>query len=117
GVDGRTPCSPKSAVRVGSAVLLPGRFHARTDFGLIQRRSCADTGLQQPHSSRRPRLPMHYFPDPYTGWTFLAALAVALGFASYADERSSRVPKAITLSTLAAGFLVSCFRGGWLGAH
>jgi prepilin peptidase CpaA len=60
---------------------------------------------------------MRYFPDPVTGWMFLAGLASVLAIASYTDERTMKVPKWLTLPALAVGLLLSCLRGGWLAAH
>jgi prepilin peptidase CpaA len=60
---------------------------------------------------------MRYFPDPVTGWVFLAALASVLAVASYTDERYTKVPKWLTVPALVIGLLLSSARGAWLGAH
>lgn len=60
---------------------------------------------------------MKYFPDPLSGWLFLAALLPLLGVASYTDQRFMKVPKWLTLPTLGLGLLVSAVRGAWLAAH
>ena len=60
---------------------------------------------------------MRYFPDPLSGWLFLAALAAVLAVAVYTDERYTRLPKWLTLPALALGLLASALRGGWLAAN
>jgi Flp pilus assembly protein protease CpaA len=60
---------------------------------------------------------MRYFPDLVSGWLFLVALAGVLATASYTDERSTTVPKWLTIPALAVGLVLSGLRGGWLAAH
>ena len=60
---------------------------------------------------------MRYFPDPVSGWLFIAGLVVILGLASYTDERYTKVPKWITIPAFFAGLLVSVLRGIWLASH
>lgn len=58
-----------------------------------------------------------FFPHPYFGWAFVAVLATMLGLACITDWRSIRIPKWISLSTLALGVLFQLARGAWLGAQ
>ncbi|MFO0928837.1 MAG: A24 family peptidase [Gemmataceae bacterium] len=60
---------------------------------------------------------MSYFPDPLSGWLFLAVLVPLLGVASYTDQRWMTVPKWLTLPLLGLGLLASLLRGAWLGGH
>jgi prepilin peptidase CpaA len=60
---------------------------------------------------------MRYFPDPISGWTFLAAIVALLGIASYTDERYTKVPKWLTIPALVLGLIVSILRGTWLAAN
>lgn len=60
---------------------------------------------------------MHYFPDPLSGWLFVAALVPLLGVASYTDQRFMKVPKWLTLTALGLGLLASTVRGAWLASH
>lgn len=56
-----------------------------------------------------------FFPHPYFGWAFVAVLATMLGLACVSDWRSIRIPKWISLGTLALGILFHIVRGAWLG--
>jgi prepilin peptidase CpaA len=60
---------------------------------------------------------MRYFPDPLSGWLFLAALAAVLAVAVYTDERYTKLPKWLTLPALGLGLFASALRGGWLAAN
>jgi Flp pilus assembly protein protease CpaA len=60
---------------------------------------------------------MQYFPEPVSGWLFVAALAVILAIASYTDERYTKVPKWLTIPALFLGFVISAIRGYWVGSH
>jgi prepilin peptidase CpaA len=60
---------------------------------------------------------MRYFPDPLTGWLFVAALTVVLAIAGYTDERWTKVPKWLTVPALFVGLLASCLRGSLLAGH
>jgi prepilin peptidase CpaA len=59
---------------------------------------------------------MRYFPDPVTGWVFLAGLTALLAIASYTDQRFMKVPKWLSLPALVLGLLASAVRGAMLGA-
>lgn len=61
-------------------------------------------------------MPLTYFPEPLFAWTFLTVLVALLAVAAYFDTRSLRIPKWLTLWTLAAGLVVNVIRGVWLGA-
>jgi Flp pilus assembly protein protease CpaA len=56
-----------------------------------------------------------FFPHLAFAWTFLAILAAILVSASYIDTRSLKIPKPITVTTLALGLLFNLIRGVWLG--
>lgn len=58
-----------------------------------------------------------FFPDLYFAWAFYGVLVLFTLVASYADLRWIAVPKAISLSALAAGLLFNLVRGAWLGAE
>lgn len=58
---------------------------------------------------------MRYFPDPISGWLFLAGLTILLGIASYTDQRFMKVPKWLSLPALGLGLLASVIRGALLG--
>ncbi|MFO0845109.1 MAG: A24 family peptidase [Gemmataceae bacterium] len=58
---------------------------------------------------------MRYFPDPVTGWVFLAGLGALLATASYTDQRYMKVPKWLSLPALGLGLLASTARGALLG--
>ncbi|MFO0879666.1 MAG: A24 family peptidase [Gemmataceae bacterium] len=60
---------------------------------------------------------MRYFPDPFSGWIFLAALGTVLAIASYTDQRTMKVPKWLSIPALGVGLLVSLLRGIWLASH
>jgi Flp pilus assembly protein protease CpaA len=59
---------------------------------------------------------MRYFPDPVTGWVFLAGLGALLVTASYTDQRYMKVPKWLSLPALGLGLLASAVRGALLGS-
>src|SRR4051794_18814145 len=59
---------------------------------------------------------MRYFPDPLTGWVFLAGLSGLLAVASYTDQRFMKVPKWLSLPALGLGLLASALRGALLGS-
>jgi len=58
---------------------------------------------------------LDFFPDIVFGWTFYAVLVSFLAVASIIDFRSLRIPKALTVSCLAAGVAFNLGRGMWLG--
>jgi Flp pilus assembly protein protease CpaA len=58
-----------------------------------------------------------FFPTLEFAWGFLALLTGILAAASYVDHQRMIIPKRVTLTLLAAGFVASIVRGAWLGSE
>jgi prepilin signal peptidase PulO-like enzyme (type II secretory pathway) len=58
-----------------------------------------------------------FFPNPAFAWAFCAALVALLAVAAYADFRSMKIPKAVTIPLFALGVLAGVARGAWLATQ